>query len=225
VTRVGLDRSTEVSGVAPDESLSRILSDVAERGGYKVEWYSGKIVMQASASAFHNLIVSETMRQFPADRWWALPDMGVGTPGDHRGPQPDIAVVPAGSFREDENPVRKELVAAAIEVVSKTTRSEDYGDKPEAYATMGIPVYVIIDRDQDTVRVLSQPESGRYSVETVSPFGKPFVLPEPVSLTVDTSVYPSFRLRVPEVAEDVLVPDQDGVPLVVVDMRGFAERR
>jgi Uma2 family endonuclease len=178
--------------MAPEESLSKLLSEAAEKGGFKVEWYSGKIVMQASASAFHNLIVAETMRQIPGEAWWALPDMGVGTPGDHRGPQPDIAVVAAGSLRADENPVRKELVAAVIEVTSKTTRSEDYGDKPEIYAGMGIPVYVIIDRGRDTVRVLSDPGNGRYQVETASPFGKPFTLPPPVALTIDTTTFPAF---------------------------------
>jgi len=178
--------------MAPDESLSAILADAAEKGGFKVEWYSGKIVMQASASAFHNLIIAETMRQIPGDAWWALPDMGVGTPGDHRGPQPDIVLVPAGSLPADENPVRKEVVAAVVEVTSKTTRSEDYGDKPELYADMGIPVYVIIDRGRNAVRVFSEPASGRYQVETVSPFGKPFTLPDPVSLTVDTATFPNF---------------------------------
>jgi Uma2 family endonuclease len=178
--------------MAQDESLGRILAEAAERGGYKVEWYSGKIVMQASASAFHNLIISETMRQIPAGKWWALPDMGIGTPGDHRGPQPDIAIVPAGSLTSDENPVRKEIVAAVIEVTSKTTRSEDYGDKPETYAGMKVPVYVIIDRGRDAIRVLSEPENGRYRVETASPIGKPFTIPEPVSLTIETTAYPSF---------------------------------
>ena len=178
--------------MAQDESLGRILAEAAERGGYKVEWYSGKIVMQASASAFHNLIISETMRQIPAGKWWALPDMGIGTPGDHRGPQPDIAIVPAGSLTSDENPVRKEIVAAVIEVTSKTTRSEDYGDKPETYAGMKIPVYVIIDRGRDAIRVLSEPENGRYRVETASPVGKPFTIPEPVSLAIETTAYPSF---------------------------------
>lgn len=176
--------------MASQESLSRILSEAAEKDGFKVEWYSGKIVMQASASAFHNLIVSETMRQIPAEAWWSLPDMGVGTPGDYRGPQPDIVLVRAGSLDSDENPVRKELVAAVIEVTSKTTRSEDYGDKPELYAGMGIPVYVIIDRGRDSVRVLSDPGNGRYQVETASPFGKPFTLPAPVSLTIDTASFP-----------------------------------
>src|ERR1700759_3254005 len=178
--------------MAPDESLSELLAQAAEKGGFKVEWYSGKVVMQASASAFHNLIVSETMRQIPADAWWALPDMAVGTPGDHRGPQPDIVLVQAGSLQTDENPVRKELVAAVIEVTSKTTRSEDYGDKPEVYAGMGIPVYVIIDRGRDAVRVFSDPAQGRYQVETASPFGKTFTLPAPVSLTIDTVSFPAF---------------------------------
>lgn len=178
--------------MAEEEGLDRLLAEVAERGGYKVEWYSGKIVMQESASAFHNLIISETMRQIPADRWWTLPDMGVGTPGDHRGPQPDIALVPVGSLTRDENPLRKELVAAVIEVTSKTTRSEDYGDKPEAYAQMKIPVYVIIDRGRDTVRVFSEPENGHYCVETASPMGKPFTIPDPVAITIDTVSFPSF---------------------------------
>jgi Uma2 family endonuclease len=178
--------------MAPDESLSELLAQAAEKGGFKVEWYSGKIVMQASASAFHNLIVTETIRQIPGDAWWALSDMAVGTPGDHRGPQPDIVLVQAGSLQTDENPVRKELVAAVIEVTSKTTRSEDYGDKPEVYASMGIPVYVIIDRGRDAVRVFSDPAQGRYQVETASPFGKTFTLPAPVSLTIDTISFPAF---------------------------------
>lgn len=121
--------------------------------------------------------------------------MGIGTPSDHRGPQPDIAIVRSGSLREDENPLRKELVAAVVEVVSKTTRSEDYGDKPGIYAAMGISAYVIIDRGQGTVKVLSQPEPGGYSVETISPIEKPFTIPEPVSITVDTSMYPGFPDR------------------------------
>ncbi|WP_326638405.1 Uma2 family endonuclease [Streptosporangium sp. NBC_01755] len=172
-------------------TFSELLALAAERDGYKVEWYAGKIVMQASASAFHNLIVSETIRQIPSDAWWALPDMGVGTPGDHRGPQPDIVIIPAGSLSDDENPVRKEIVAAVVEVVSKNTRSEDYGDKPEAYALMRIPVYVIIDRKCETIRVFSEPDGHRYTRESVSSFGKPFTLPEPVLLTIDTGGYPA----------------------------------
>lgn len=34
------------------KTFSELLVLAAERDGYKVEWYAGKIVMQASASAF-----------------------------------------------------------------------------------------------------------------------------------------------------------------------------
>src|SRR5262245_32297641 len=58
-------------------TLSEVLAEAAQRDGYKVEWYAGKIVIQTSASAYHNLIITETLRQIPPDQWWALPDMGV----------------------------------------------------------------------------------------------------------------------------------------------------
>lgn len=177
----------------PDQwprTFSDFLLEAAERDGFKVEWLSGKIVINTTASAFHSLIVTETIRQFPGDQWWGLADLGVGTPGNHRGPQPDIVLVPAGALREDENPIRKELVIAVFEVVSDSTRAEDIIDKPKVYADMGIPVYVIIDRHNRTVRVCSEPEGGEYTREAASPFGKPFVLPEPVGLTIATSRYP-----------------------------------
>lgn len=172
--------------------MSRLLAEAAERGGYKIEWYPGKIVVQASASAFHNLIVSRIVQQLPAKQWWGLPNMPVGTPGDRRSLQPDIVIVPAGSLGQDENPLRKELVSAVIEVTSDATRSEDYGDKPEMYARMHIPVYAIVDQPHGTVRMLSQPELGRYTVETASSVGSSFTFPDPISVTIDTAMFPNF---------------------------------
>jgi Uma2 family endonuclease len=177
----------------PDDqpkTFSELLAEAAERDGFKVEWLSGKIAIQASASAFHSLIVYETTIQLPREKWWGLSDLSVGTPGEHRGPQPDIVLVPAGALRQDENPIRKELVAAVFEVVSRSTRAEDFVDKPGIYANMGIPIYVIIDRRHQVVRVFSEPEGEEYSREAVSPFGKPYALPAPVGLTIETTAYP-----------------------------------
>lgn len=126
-----MTRYGEGMGENQDKTFSELLAEAGERDGFKVEWFNGKFVLQASASAFHSLIISETTRQIPADRWWSLPDLGVGLPGEHRGPIPDIVVVAAGSLDEDENPIRKDLVCAVFEVVSKSTRAEDLMDKPE----------------------------------------------------------------------------------------------
>jgi Uma2 family endonuclease len=172
------------------KNFSELLMEAAERNGYKVEWLSGKIVMQASASAYHSLIVSNTVKQIPDERFWALTDMLVGEPGVHRGPQPDIVLIPAGALREDENPIRKELVVAVFEVISESTRGEDLVGKPRIYADMGIPVYVIIDQKDRTVQVGSEPEDGEYTRRTVSSFGKPYTLPDPVDIAIETERYP-----------------------------------
>jgi Uma2 family endonuclease len=177
----------------PDEepmAFSDLLVEAAERDGYKVEWLSGKIVMQTSASAYHSLIVSNTVKQIPDDRLWALTDMIVGEPGIHRGPQPDIVLIPAGALHEDENPIRKDLVVAVFEVVSESTRGEDLVGKPRIYADMMIPVYVIIDQKDRSVHVCSEPEDGGYTRRTVSSFGKPYMLPEPAGITIETERYP-----------------------------------
>jgi hypothetical protein len=42
---------TEAASMAPDESLSRILAQAAEKRGFKVAWHSGKTVVQPSTSA------------------------------------------------------------------------------------------------------------------------------------------------------------------------------
>jgi Uma2 family endonuclease len=176
----------------PDEqpTFSELLMEAAERDGYKVEWLSGKVVMQASASAYHSLIVSITVKQIPDDRLWALTDMIVGEPGIHRGPQPDIVLIPAGALHEDENPIRRELAVAVFEVVSESTRGEDLVGKPHIYADMRIPVYVIIDQKERSVQVCSEPEDGEYTRRTVSSFGKPYSLPEPAGVTIETERYP-----------------------------------
>jgi len=44
-------------------------------------------------------------------------------------------------------------------------------------------------QDESLGRILA--ENGRYRAETASPIGKPFTIPEPVSLTIETTAYPS----------------------------------
>jgi hypothetical protein len=47
--------------------------------------------------------------------------------------------------------------------------------------------------DGQHISLYADLEPTGYSVETISPIGKPFAIPEPVSMTVDTSIYPDFR--------------------------------
>ena len=106
-------------------------------------------------------------------------------------------------MREDQDKTFSELLAeagerdgfkvecAVFEVVSKSTRAEDLMDKPETYASMGIPIYVIIDRKRETVRVLSEPQGIHYTTETTTSSGKPYTL-DPVGLSIETIAYPAL---------------------------------
>lgn len=59
-------------------------------------------------------------------------------------------------------------------------------EKPHAYAEAGIPVFLLIDRKADEVRVHSQPDGERYEMVVAVPFGKSATLPEPVGMELDT---------------------------------------
>ncbi|MFE6049666.1 Uma2 family endonuclease [Kitasatospora sp. NPDC056446] len=99
---------------------------------------------------------------------------------------PDFAVAPSGT-RRIEHPDGVGLLACGIPLVGEIVwpdccigRERDL--KQRAYASAGIPVYVIID-DYDhggTVTVLTCPDSerGAYASSTRTPYGKEAVIPE-----------------------------------------------
>ncbi|WP_427763738.1 Uma2 family endonuclease [Streptomyces sp. DSM 41931] len=75
-----------------------------------------------------------------------------------------------------------------VEVTShdSDTDRRDRVEKPGGYAAAGIPVYLLIDRDDCSVVVFNQPEGGRYRHQEKLPFGASVKLPDPVNVTLDT---------------------------------------
>lgn len=77
-----------------------------------------------------------------------------------------------------------------VEVTSfdSDTDSRDRREKPSAYAAVGIPVHLLVDRDSCTVTVFTRPdtEHARYRDAHTVPFGEPVVLPDPVGIELDT---------------------------------------
>ncbi len=62
----------------------------------------------------------------------------------------------------------------------------DRRDERAAYAQVGIPVYLVIDRDEDMLTVHSDPEDGMYRRSVSYAHGKTVTLPAPVGITLDT---------------------------------------
>ncbi|MET8011406.1 Uma2 family endonuclease [Streptomyces sp. NPDC005271] len=58
--------------------------------------------------------------------------------------------------------------------------------KCDGYAAAGIPVYLLVDRDDRTVVVHTEPEAGRYRSLTSRPYGTVIEIPDPVGVTLET---------------------------------------
>ncbi|MCX5532133.1 Uma2 family endonuclease [Streptomyces sp. NBC_00006] len=79
-------------------------------------------------------------------------------------------------------------VLMAVEVTSKDRDADrrDRQEKPRAYAYADIPVYLLVDRDNDTVVVHSSPENGVYQNRRPYHYGATVRLPAPVTITLET---------------------------------------
>jgi hypothetical protein len=79
-----------------------------------------------------------------------------------------------------------EGVAMVVEVTS--TRPEaDREAKRRCYARGGISLYLLVDRDDSSVTLFSDPEKDDYRQLCILPFGKPFPLPDPFVFDLDTT--------------------------------------
>lgn len=76
-----------------------------------------------------------------------------------------------------------------VEITShdSDTHNQDRVEKPRAYAEAGVPVYLLIDRDDLSVLVHSDPdlEDGYRDIHVVR-LGGQAVLPDPVGIELDT---------------------------------------
>ena len=104
--------------------------------------------------------------------------------------RPDAVLAPVDHFVGQGDWGAPDGVLMAVEVTSydSDTHNRDRVEKPRAYAEAGIPVYLLIDRDNFSVVVHSDPvPEGKYrDVHTVA-IGSKVSLPAPVNIDLDTA--------------------------------------
>lgn len=71
------------------------------------------------------------------------------------------------------------LMAVEITSHDRDTDQRDRIDKPVGYAAADIPVYLLIDRDNNTLTVHSEPKDGRYQQISRHPGAPPSSSPPP----------------------------------------------
>ena len=163
----------------------------------RLEFVKGKVqvkpVPDGNHSEIYMWLLERCMQLRPDLRLY--PERGLKTEAYRKGrARADAILVPKGSLKGRGEWSNGEDVLMAVEVTSydSDTHQRDRVDKPDGYAAAGIPVYLLIDRDDGSVVVFNQPENGRYRHEEKLPFGATVKLPDPVSITLDTEPLKEF---------------------------------
>lgn len=108
------------------------------------------------------------------------------TPKDHVIPDGTFAPTALRLFRGAAPWMPCEGVTMVVEVTS-TKPTGDRETKRRSYARGGIPLYLLVVREDSSVALFSEPENDDYRQHCRMPFGKPLPLPEPFCFDLDTS--------------------------------------
>jgi Uma2 family endonuclease len=81
----------------------------------------------------------------------------------------------------------------AVEVVSPSSRRDDYEVKRAACALSEIPLYLIVDPRESMMMLFAGPSPRRYLRSVAVPIGDKLDLPEPFGIVLDTATMPGRR--------------------------------
>ncbi|MFI8965078.1 Uma2 family endonuclease [Streptomyces sp. NPDC053493] len=163
--------------------------------GFRAELIEGEIVVTPPPDGDHEdyigLIVGQVLRrsrvamQFSGNKGLTLKEVS-GAPRDHVIPDGTFAAEKRRLFRGADPWMPCEGVAMVLDVTS-TRANADRDVKRRCYARGAIPLYLLVDRDDSTVSLFTDPENGDYREQHRVPFGKTLSLPEPFGFDLETA--------------------------------------
>jgi Uma2 family endonuclease len=158
---------------------------------YRAEIIEGEIVMnqqRATRSTIIRLLTHdlEDARGKDAPILW---DVRVDFPGTLNGYAPDVALATQDAKESLNGAYSYQDIELVAEVVSHSSRRDDYGVKLQTYAAALVPVYLLADPKLGYVHVHSVPRDGTYSDVGTWVFGQSFTLPVS-KIPIDTSDRP-----------------------------------
>lgn len=162
--------------------------------GFRAELIEGEIVVSPPPSPRHEKNISRFVRQvlrksvtemdFSGNCGLEVP-RGDLCPKNHLIPDVTFAPLELDLFDDDHTWMHCGGVAMVVEVTSGKPE-RDRVAKRHGYAMGGIPLYLLIDRENETVVLFSEPEGNDYQRTERRPFGKPVDLPAPFSFALET---------------------------------------
>ncbi|MEU6663619.1 Uma2 family endonuclease [Streptomyces sp. NPDC046821] len=179
------------------DELVRLWEEMEWPEGCKVEIIDGNITVSPSPAYQHNLIAEHIQRRLYSvvpDDWGIFQTLAIAVPSRMGMLIPDLLVAPRQQHVESDSHIPAALAELVVEITSKSNAVHDRISKCAAYATAGIPFYLLVDRwspEGPTATLYGEPTGDVYRPLSVVKFGDPLQLPAPFGLTIDTADFPT----------------------------------
>lgn len=168
-----------------DELLEAFLA-LETPEGFKAELIEGKIVVTPPPDGDHEgamaRILQQVLRSCGADLHFSG-NKGLIVPGGRYIPDGTFAL--EGAFDGREPWMVPDGVLMVVEVTS-TRPGKDRLEKRKGYAAAGIPLCLLVDRQENKVILHSDPAGDDYHSTTWVPVGEPLDLPAPFGFALQT---------------------------------------
>lgn len=178
------------------DDLVRFWEEMEWPEGSKVEIIEGIITVSPALAYRHHVIAARIQRRLysviPED-WEIFQTLAIAVPSRLGMLIPDLVVAPVREDADTDTHIPAALAELVVEVTSKSNARQDRVSKPAAYATAGIPLYLLADRwaaDGPTVTLYGEPKGDVYRPLVTAKFGESIKLPAPFDLVIDTGEFP-----------------------------------
>ncbi|WP_399925336.1 Uma2 family endonuclease [Streptomyces kanamyceticus] len=201
---VMLERPT-ISGTDPRhfEELRKALEELSVPVGFKAEIIRGNIVVSPWSKAYYldvmDLVCEQLRPHLPQEhRISSSPALYV-FPGVERAYGPDIHAAHRRTRLTTSNQLDGDGLSFVAELTSPSTRDDDLTDKVERYGKAGVPIYLLLDMQEEPATVYWSPTVKGYESHLTAPFGKTARVRAPFDCDLDTSGF-----QAPAGAEEVV---------------------
>ncbi|MGH3645829.1 MAG: Uma2 family endonuclease [Micromonosporaceae bacterium] len=172
----------------PQEAALKYAARRMDADGIRVQLIEGHFDIM-SPSVGHERVVALIRRRL----YRRLIDLGlmdgspnVDLPGSGNWYIPDIAVFSEKLAEEDSPSLTPDQLLLVVEVTSSSNAGTDRVLKRHHYGKHSAPLYLLVDREDRTWTLFSEPASDGYAAQHSGGFGEAVPLPEPFSTDLDT---------------------------------------
>ncbi|WP_395572817.1 Uma2 family endonuclease [Streptomyces sp. BK79] len=174
------------------EGLLKTLDELVVPDGFKAEIIRGSIVMSPWSKGYYQrvmrLVCAQMEPYVPESHLIERAPFLYVFPGNECAYGPDIHVAHERAFETESRHLDGESLSLVAELTSPATRKDDLTDKVGVYAKAGVPVYLILDMQEEQAIVYGSPSrEGIYEVRFTKPFGEKLSIPDPFGFLLDTT--------------------------------------